>query len=108
MVGAVYNQNSFLYVRARRAGTYLQLAGGPNRNADHRREFIIRADGEVVSRRRGETIWSGSEFSSLRIYPGDTIVIPEKTYKPPIMNSVMNWSQMLSQFATVAALMTVI
>ena len=108
VVGAVYNQNSFLYVRARRAGTYLQLAGGPNRNADHRREFIIRADGEVVSRRRGETIWSGSEFSSLRIYPGDTIVIPEKTYKPPIMNSVMNWSQMLSQFATVAALMTVI
>jgi protein involved in polysaccharide export with SLBB domain len=108
VIGAVYNQTSFLYARARRAGAYLQLAGGPNRNADLRREFIIRADGEVVSRRRGETIWSGNEFSNLHISPGDTIVIPEKTYKPSILSSVMSWSQMLSQFATVAALMTVI
>jgi protein involved in polysaccharide export with SLBB domain len=108
VVGAVYNQNSFLYARARRAGTYLQLAGGPNRNADRSREFIIRASGEVISRPRGETIWSGSEFSSLRINPGDTIVVPEKTFRPSVMNSMMNWSQMLSGLATVAALITVI
>jgi hypothetical protein len=87
---------------------YLQLAGGPNRNADRRREFIIRADGEVVSRRGGETIWSGSEFSSLRINPGDTIVIPEKTYKPSVLNNVMNWTQVGAQLATVAALITVL
>jgi protein involved in polysaccharide export with SLBB domain len=108
VVGAVYNQNSFLYARARRAGTYLQLAGGPNRNADRRREFIIRADGEVVSRRGGETIWSGSEFSSLRINPGDTIVIPEKTYKPSMLNSIMSWSQLASQLAMDSAMITVL
>jgi protein involved in polysaccharide export with SLBB domain len=108
VVGAVYNQSSFLYARARRAGTYLQMAGGPNRAADPGREYIIRADGEVVSRKRGETIWSGSEFSNLRIYPGDTIMVPEKTYKPSMMNSVMNWSQLASQLAMDSAMISVL
>jgi protein involved in polysaccharide export with SLBB domain len=108
VVGAVYNQNSFLYVRARKAGMYMQLAGGPNRDADKKHEFIIRADGEVVSHGRGKTIWSGSGFSDLRIYPGDTIVIPEKTYKPSVLNNVMNWTQVGAQLATVAALITVL
>jgi protein involved in polysaccharide export with SLBB domain len=108
VIGAVYNQNSFLYVRARRAGTYLQMAGGPNSDADRSREFIIRADGEVVSRKRGETIWSGGKFSSLRINPGDTIVVPEKTYRPSMMNSVMNWSQLTSQLAMDTAIINVL
>ena len=86
----------------------MQLAGGPNRDADKKHEFIIRADGEVVSHGRGKTIWSGNEFSDLRIYPGDTIVIPEKTYKPPILNSVMNWTQVFAQLATVAAVISVL
>jgi len=108
VVGAVYNQTSFLYARARRTGMYLQLAGGPNRNADRRREFIIRANGEVVSRKRGETIWSGTEFNSLPINPGDTIVIPEKTYKQSSMQSIMNWSQLASGLAMDAAMISVL
>jgi nitrous oxidase accessory protein NosD len=84
------------------------MAGGPNRAADPGREYIIRADGEVVSRKRGETIWSGSEFSNLRIYPGDTIMVPEKTYKPSMMNSVMNWSQLASQLAMDSAMISVL
>jgi len=68
----------------------------------------LSADGEVVSRRGGETIWSGSEFSSLRINPGDTIVIPEKTYKPSMLNSIMSWSQLASQLAMDSAMITVL
>jgi protein involved in polysaccharide export with SLBB domain len=108
VVGAVYDQNSFLYAQARRAGTYLQLAGGPNRDADRSHEFIIRADGEVVSRKRGETIWSGSEFDNLRINPGDTIVVPEKTIKPSAMRGLIDWSQMFSQFALGAAALSIV
>ena len=108
VVGAVYDQNSFLYARGGRAETYLQVAGGPNRDADRKHEFVIRADGEVVSRVRGETIWSGSEFNNLRINPGDTIVVPEKTFKPSALRGVLDWSQMFSQFALGAAALSVL
>jgi protein involved in polysaccharide export with SLBB domain len=108
VVGAVYDQNSFLYVRARRTGAYLKLAGGPNKDADQRREFIIRADGEVVSRDRTTEIWSSNPFNKLRINPGDTIVVPEKTFKPSALRGVVDWSQMFSQFALGATALSVI
>ncbi len=106
VVGAVYDQNSFLFKAGSRAGAYLRRAGGPTREADRRHEFVIRADGEVVSR---DTIWDGWEdaFSSLRIYPGDTIVVPEKTLKLPAMVGFMNWSSLFSQFALGAAALSV-
>jgi protein involved in polysaccharide export with SLBB domain len=107
VIGAVYDQNSFLYAQGRRAGAYLQLAGGPNKDADRKREFIIRADGEVVSSEMEKGLW-GSEFHNLRVNPGDTILIPEKTFKPSALRGVIDWSQMFSQFALGAASLTVI
>lgn len=101
VVGAVYDQNSFLYARGLRVGTYLKMAGGPTRDADRSHEFIIRADGEVVSRYMGKTIWdkSDSNFNNLRIFPGDTIMVPEKTFKPSVLRGIIDWSQVFSQFA---------
>jgi protein involved in polysaccharide export with SLBB domain len=107
VVGAVYNQNSFLFGDNSRVETYLHLAGGPNKDADRNREFIIRADGDVVSREMIRRLW-GDEFSDLRIYPGDTIVVPEKLPKASALYGVMNWSQMFSQFALGAAALDVI
>jgi protein involved in polysaccharide export with SLBB domain len=107
VVGAVYDQNSFLFADRARAGTYLRQAGGLNRDADRRHEFIIRADGEVVSRDSSTEPW-GSEFNNLRINPGDTIVIPEKILKPSPLYGILNWSQMFSQFALGAAALDVI
>jgi protein involved in polysaccharide export with SLBB domain len=108
VVGAVYDQNSFLYAQGGRVGTYLQLAGGPNTNADRKHEFIIRANGEVASSERVKTIWSGSEFNNLRINPGDTIMVPEKKFKPSAMSTVLGYTQMFSQFALGAAALSVI
>jgi protein involved in polysaccharide export with SLBB domain len=107
VVGAVYDQNSFLFKASSRTGTYLHQAGGPNRYADKRREFVIRADGEVVSRDMIKGPW-GDEFDGLRIYPGDTIVVPEKILKPSVIQGFVNWSQMFSQFALGAAALDVI
>jgi len=103
VVGAVYDQNAFLYMRGGRAGTYLHMAGGPNGDADRRHEFIIRADGEVVSRAREMSLWSGSTFDETRINPGDTIMVPEKTFRPSSLHNFLDWSQMFSQFALGAA-----
>jgi protein involved in polysaccharide export with SLBB domain len=67
--GQVYSGNAFLYKAGERAGVYLNQAGGPDRQADHKRMFILRADGSVVSQ----------QYTDVRksiVYPGDTIVVP--------------------------------
>lgn len=102
VVGAVYDQNSFLYVASRRSGDYLHLAGGPNRDADRKDVFIIRADGSVVSRSAASGLW-GNEFDSLRMNPGDTIVVPEKGFRPSSLRGFLDWSTLFSQFALGAA-----
>jgi protein involved in polysaccharide export with SLBB domain len=107
VVGAVYDQNSFLYAEHARAGGYLRQAGGLNRDGDRRHEFIIRADGEVVSRDSSRGPW-GSEFNDQHINPGDSIVVPEKILKPSALYGLMNWSQMFSQLALGAAALDVI
>jgi len=107
VVGAVYDQNSFLYVQGRRVGDYLHLAGGPNRDADNKHAFIIRADGSVLSRPATSGIW-GNTFDSVRINPGDTIVVPEKTYRPSALRGVLEWSQLFSQLALGAAAISII
>lgn len=102
VVGAVYDQNSFLFGKDRRAADYLHLAGGPNRDADRNHTFIIRADGSVVSRESESGIW-GNEFANLRMNPGDTIVVPEKVFRPTGIRAFLDWSQIFSQFALGAA-----
>lgn len=108
VVGAVFDQNSFLYAPSRHAGAYLQLAGGPNKDADDHHEFIIRADGEVVSRENGRAILGINEFNNLPVNPGDTIVVPEKGFKLSALRGVLDWSQLFSQFALGSAALSVI
>jgi protein involved in polysaccharide export with SLBB domain len=107
VVGAVYDQNSFLFTQGRRAGEYLQLAGGPNQDADRKHEFLIRADGEVVGSDLGRGLWN-HKFDNLRVYPGDTIVVPEKNLKPSSMRNVIEWSQIISNLGMGFALMGIL
>lgn len=107
VVGAVFDQNSFLYEPQRRAGDYLRLAGGMNRDADHKQAFVIRADGSVISYESVNGPW-GSEFDRLRMGAGDTIVVPEKSVKPGALRGFLDWSQLFSQFALGAAALSVI
>ena len=107
VVGAVYDQNTFLYAKGKRAGGYLQQAGGPTKDADRKREFIIRADGKVISYDMGSGLW-GNEFNNLAMNPGDTIVVPDKTFKPSIMRGIADWSSVFSQFALGAVSLTLL
>jgi protein involved in polysaccharide export with SLBB domain len=107
VVGAVYDQNSFLYTSGRRVGDYLGLAGGPNRDADRKHSFLIRADGEVVSSDLGKGIWT-DKFKGLHVYPGDTIVVPDKTFKPGALRTILEYSSVFSSLALGAAALTVI
>jgi protein involved in polysaccharide export with SLBB domain len=107
VVGAVYDQNSFVYIEGRRVEAYLRLAGGPTRDADRRHEFVIRADGQVTSRDASNGLW-GNQFEQLHISPGDTIVVPEKTLRSSALRGIVDWSQMFSQFALGAAALSVL
>jgi protein involved in polysaccharide export with SLBB domain len=107
VVGAVYDQNSFLYKDGRRVGGYLRLAGGATKDADQRREFIVRADGSVVSRGTGQDLWARG-FNDLHLNPGDTIVVPAKTFKPSALKDILSWSQAFSQLAFGAAAISVL
>ncbi len=67
--GQVYNANAFVYKPGLRAQDYMHRAGGPDRQADRRRTFILRSDGSVVSKQ-----YANVERAAM--YPGDTLVIP--------------------------------
>jgi protein involved in polysaccharide export with SLBB domain len=104
IVGAVYDPNSFVYQSHGHAGDYLRTAGGPNRTADRKQIFIIRADGSVVSRQYlSHTLWTDDKFDHQVIYPGDTIVVPEQLNKTTLLRGLTDWSAVFSQFALGAA-----
>jgi polysaccharide export outer membrane protein len=107
VVGAVYGQNVFLFNDKRRLEDYVSLAGKPNRIADRKHAFIIRADGSVFSRERAQGFISNN-FESARINPGDSIVIPEKMIKPSALRNLIDFSQILTSFGLAAAAINVI
>lgn len=102
VVGAVYGQNIYLYNPNRRLDDYIALAGEPNRIADRKHAFIIRADGSVYSRERAQGVLS-NHFDAASINPGDAIVIPEKLIKPTALRQLLDYSQILSSFGLAAA-----
>jgi protein involved in polysaccharide export with SLBB domain len=107
VVGSVYNQNSYIYMSERRAKDYLRLSGGPTRDADKSHTIIIRANGSVVSRDNGGGFLN-VEFGKLQMYPGDTIVVPEKTFRISSLRSYIEWSQTFSQLAMGAATLSLL
>jgi polysaccharide biosynthesis/export protein len=105
VVGAVYDQNAFIFESSRKAEDYLQLAGGIARSGDGRHTFIIRADGSVVSR-KSKAARGGLERLSMN--PGDTVVVPEIIDKTTLLRGLTDWSAIFGQFALGAAAINVL
>lgn len=95
--GQVYNSNAFLYENGRRVQDYLHLAGGPNRTADKKSEYILRADGSVLSSQYSTSRQHGN-FNSLHVLPGDTIVVPPKLERGAFLRNLLNISTILQGF----------
>jgi polysaccharide biosynthesis/export protein len=101
VIGQVYNSNAFIYKPGKTVSDYLRLAGGPSRGADNGREFVIRADGSTVSRSQHNTLFSGS-FGSIRLMPGDTIVVPVKLDRGAALRAFRDWATIIGQFGLAA------
>ena len=64
ILGNVFNAGSLLYTNGATVHHYLKLAGDKTRTGDKSQEFLLRADGTVLSRE------THSRFERLLIYPG--------------------------------------
>jgi hypothetical protein len=96
-----------VYGPGKKVKDYLRLAGGPDRIADQKREFILRADGSVLSRQYTSSRQYGG-FDRLLILPGDTIIVPPRIEKGAVMRDLINVSTILQGFGLGAAAIEVL
>lgn len=102
VVGAVNNSTAFLYRPGYTVSDYLRLAGGLTRDGDKKQEFVLRANGATVSRRQHSNLLVNN-FNTLRLMPGDTIVVPEKVARGAGLQGFLQWAQLFSSFSIGAA-----
>jgi protein involved in polysaccharide export with SLBB domain len=103
VAGAVYNENAFRYQPRKHLSAYLNDAGGPTRQADAKRIFLVRADGTVISRQSHGQFWH-TDFASTVLLPGDAIIVPTKLKSPNnFMQQLPGLISTLSQTAMTGA-----
>ena len=91
VMGQVSNPTAFHHEGSKRAGYYIDLAGGFTRFADSGATYVVKADGSVDRGRRA------------RIEPGDTIIVPENLDRFAGMQFLIDISQVLYQLGIAAA-----
>jgi protein involved in polysaccharide export with SLBB domain len=102
VIGAAYNSGAFVFKPGRTVAHYLRLAGGARKDGDKKREFVIRADGSTVSRQQHSGLIN-RDFDTLRLMPGDTIVVPEKLRTGAATRAALrDWATILGQLGLAA------
>jgi polysaccharide export outer membrane protein len=102
VIGSVYNNGAFVFKPGKTIADYLRLAGGARRDGDKGREFVIRADGSTVSRQQHRGLINRN-FDTLRLMPGDTIVVPEKLPRGAAARAALrDWATILGQLGLAA------
>jgi polysaccharide export outer membrane protein len=73
VVGEVRRQGTHSFERGLSVDDYLGLSAGMTARADNNAVYIVRADGSVSI---PELSWTRFTSASVRLQPGDTIVVP--------------------------------
>ena len=102
VIGNVFNAGSLLYSKASTVHHYLKLAGDKTRTGDKGQEFLLRADGTVLSRQ------THSRFERLLIYPGDTVVVPPRLKTPFNFYQLVGLTQSFGNIAITALALSTI
>jgi protein involved in polysaccharide export with SLBB domain len=112
VLGQVYNPVSLAYQSGQTVSYYLSKVGGPTENANSSDMFIVRADGTVFSKSQGGTgirwdrthhRWLSGGFAGTELYPGDTVLVPEKVARYNVMREVKDITTIIYQMALGAA-----
>jgi protein involved in polysaccharide export with SLBB domain len=98
--GQVYNQTAISYVPDKDGSWYLRQVGGATPSGDKGKMFVVRANGSVVGHSGS---WASRNSLSVRMRPGDTIVVPEKTIGSQVWKNVISAAQIMSSVAITGA-----
>ena len=102
VIGSVYNNGAFVFKPGKTVADYLRLAGGARRDGDRGREFVLRADGSTVSRQQHRG-FINRNFDTLRLMPGDTIIVPQKLPTGGAKRAaIRDWATILGQLGLAA------
>jgi protein involved in polysaccharide export with SLBB domain len=97
--GSVFNAASYLYLPGRTLNDYIRLAGGPTKGADENSVFLVRANGNVVSRRQSSGwLQASADLGAVIAEPGDSVFVPEETDRSTFLQAAKDWTQILYQF----------
>jgi len=118
VLGEVYNPTALLAEKGKTVGDYLQEVGGPTADAEKNQIYVVKANGQVMSKGQegffGMTAWDSRNhrwtmggFDSLKLDPGDTIIVPKKLEKYPWLRLTKDITQILYQIAVTAGVIIV-
>lgn len=99
VLGEVQDSTSHLYHPGLSRGDYINESGGLTDQADRRRIYIVRADGNVVTGNHG---WF-HEGADVEVHPGDAIVVPLNAEKLPALTLWQSASSIIFNIAFAAA-----
>jgi len=117
ILGAVYNPTSLILDEDRpELKNYLAQVGGPTENAEEKHMYVIRVDGTVISKQRGSwsgAAWSqekkrwgfGGKFENTKLYPGDTILVPERITQPATMRNIKDITEIVFRIAITSGIL---
>jgi len=97
--GEVQFPTSHLHTEGLTVDDYLDRSGGPTRQADESRVYVVKADGSVMLPE--ESRWFGGR--SQQLAPGDTIIVPIDVDRLNQLELWSNVSQIVYQMALGAA-----
>jgi protein involved in polysaccharide export with SLBB domain len=94
--GAVYRPASFLMgARPMKISEYVERSGGAMRSADKGGIFVVRANGDVLTRKKGAL--------GARVQPGDVVFVPVKTQSSSFWARLRDITQIIFQLGLGAA-----
>jgi polysaccharide export outer membrane protein len=97
--GEVQFPTSHLHLAGLTVDDYLERSGGPTRQADENRVYVVKADGSVMLPEK--SAWFGGR--SQQLHPGDTVIMPIDVDRLNQLELWTNVSQIVYQMALGAA-----
>ncbi len=98
--GSVNNENVVIFKPGKTVQDVIKSAG-LTEDAEPDQAFVLRADGTIIARRDHGGFF-GNGFESLKVMPGDTVVVPAQLDRESRYNLVTrvfkDWTQILSNF----------